>query len=681
MRKPFRPLCKLTATVFLALIMTAVPAAGTPAAAASLPESAHPYANSADETWSYEYPGGAEYLKITFSADTKTEYMYDWITITDAAGTEIRCGGDMLSGKSLYLKGSSFTIRLTSDQSGQEYGFRFTSIESIGKAEYDEPHYLMDGSTLVRYTGNAQHLVIPSSIDGHKVTAINESLFKGNEALQTVVLPDTLTYLGTSAFEKCVNLEQISVPESLESMGFAVFSGCSSLQEITLPENLTVLQGYEFMNCTSLRKVTLSSKGTDIGPTSFWNCENLRVVEGPIKSMSAEGFPFFYCNSLTSVEFADSMTALPDTFPGYLADLLQIVVTVGQNSVVYPQLRDNDVCYVVRETGETNVGSIPVDTVRGKMEYVIRTCITDGMSDYEKVKALHDWLCRNAEYDNTFTNYGADGVLLKGTGVCQSYTDAFRGMLGLIGIENATETGDDHIWNMVCLDGEWYHIDVTWDDNGDEPDYDFFCVTNYALEGIESHECFTGSHYASAYEYNYFYHEGLLDQWIENSRAAITQSLGAGQSTFTFNLDLEYWGIRNKTVVLALRDQTYAFSGVPVQLDFSLETQNYQGIVTASVLLEEADFVLPAAMDVIEDEAFMNTAVTVVSIPDGVSEIGERAFADCAALRQIYIPASCTQIAESAFENDAPLLIICESGSTAAAWAQAHGYAHLAPAA
>ena len=86
--------------------------------------------------------------------------------------------------------------------------------------------------------------------------------------------------------------------------------------------------------------------------------------------------------------------------------------------------------------------------------------------DWQTALNLHDYLTHNAYYDNTLTIYGADGVLLRGTGVCDSYSKAYTLLLRKAGISvHRVISGQmNHAWNRVCIDGIWGHVDVTWDD-------------------------------------------------------------------------------------------------------------------------------------------------------------------------------------------------------------------------
>ena len=112
---------------------------------------------------------------------------------------------------------------------------------------------------------------------------------------------------------------------------------------------------------------------------------------------------------------------------------------------------------------------------------VIAKVIKPGMNDFQKELALHDYLVESAEYDTAHVNdkpvrpedHNPYGILVEKTGVCESYAKAFSLLLNKARIENkyvtgygshGDGTGERHGWSMVKLDGEWYCVDVTWDD-------------------------------------------------------------------------------------------------------------------------------------------------------------------------------------------------------------------------
>lgn len=129
------------------------------------------------------------------------------------------------------------------------------------------------------------------------------------------------------------------------------------------------------------------------------------------------------------------------------------------------------------------------------------------MSDYEKVKAIHDYLVIHVNYDyenlenDTLPDdaFTAEGALIKNSAVCEGYAKAFSYLCEKAGLQVELVYGiakDDtheeyHAWNQVCVDSLWYNIDVTWDDpflngenvtDGSNMIYDYFLVPDSALE-------------------------------------------------------------------------------------------------------------------------------------------------------------------------------------------------------
>ena len=130
-------------------------------------------------------------------------------------------------------------------------------------------------------------------------------------------------------------------------------------------------------------------------------------------------------------------------------------------------------------------------TVVGKVNSIVDELITEDMSDYTRALVLHDWLIYNANYDFTYTHYEAAGVLLYGTGVCDSYARAYLMLCTAAGLECMYVSGsgysggiwDRHGWNLVNLGGSWYHVDCTWDDPGEGgyERHDYFCVDDETM--------------------------------------------------------------------------------------------------------------------------------------------------------------------------------------------------------
>ncbi len=108
-------------------------------------------------------------------------------------------------------------------------------------------------------------------------------------------------------------------------------------------------------------------------------------------------------------------------------------------------------------------------TLEEKVEEVVQQADREaGSTQYDKALWLHDYLITHTKYDFNLEHYWADDVLLKGTGVCNGYASAYHLLLEQAGIPSMVITGDTplgyHAWNLIQIDGQWYHVDVTMND-------------------------------------------------------------------------------------------------------------------------------------------------------------------------------------------------------------------------
>lgn len=120
-------------------------------------------------------------------------------------------------------------------------------------------------------------------------------------------------------------------------------------------------------------------------------------------------------------------------------------------------------------------------------------------SDLQKVKTVHDQIIRSTVYDytnylnNTLpkVSYTAYGALVRHTAVCQGYSLAFEMLMEEVGIPCVTVVSDElkHAWNMVQVDGEWYHVDLTRNDPvpdmKDYVTYDYFLLSDAQIQAGE----------------------------------------------------------------------------------------------------------------------------------------------------------------------------------------------------
>lgn len=134
-----------------------------------------------------------------------------------------------------------------------------------------------------------------------------------------------------------------------------------------------------------------------------------------------------------------------------------------------------------------------------EIERIAKEIIKDDMSDFEKVKAVNDWVVNKTKYNvdteekyNGASPHAAYTLLTHGEGVCQAYALVVNRLLDEAKLKSiyVTGTADDgsgevaHAWNLVEVDGKWYHLDTTWNDPvayKDMLSYGYFLKTDAAI--------------------------------------------------------------------------------------------------------------------------------------------------------------------------------------------------------
>jgi hypothetical protein len=145
-----------------------------------------------------------------------------------------------------------------------------------------------------------------------------------------------------------------------------------------------------------------------------------------------------------------------------------------------------------------------IDEINEYIDDFIANNINSDMSDYDKIKAFHDYVINNTKYDtNTIDEYGninvldkshtAFGLIKNGKAICGGYTDIMAIYLSDLGINNYRIATEDHVWNFLNLDGVWYHLDLTFDDPvaSDNNQYlldDYFLISTEQLLNLNSSE-------------------------------------------------------------------------------------------------------------------------------------------------------------------------------------------------
>ena len=134
-------------------------------------------------------------------------------------------------------------------------------------------------AVVTMFDGVSSSVVIPSAIEGYKVTEIDIQAFYKNPFITDVTIPDGVKKIGDMAFDSCYSLKSIEIPSSVTEFGNYVFSDCSELETFEIPRNVKTISDGMFNNCRSLNCVDIPESVTKICKDAFSHCTALTTVD------------------------------------------------------------------------------------------------------------------------------------------------------------------------------------------------------------------------------------------------------------------------------------------------------------------------------------------------------------------------------------------------------------------
>ena len=139
-----------------------------------------------------------------------------------------------------------------------------------------------------------------------------------------------------------------------------------------------------------------------------------------------------------------------------------------------------------------------IKEVENKVNDIYNKLYNPNTTDYNNIKAFHDYIINNTKYDsnrsdNNIIHYKSDiayGPLIEGYALCGGYSDAMELFLEKLNIESYKVSSEKHVWNAIYYNGEWLHLDLTWDDpvtnTGDQILlHDYFLITTDKLKSMK----------------------------------------------------------------------------------------------------------------------------------------------------------------------------------------------------
>lgn len=510
------------------------------------------------------------------------------------------------------------------------------SIGTVTKITSGDFVYTVEDNvaTIVDYTGSANALVIPQTIDGRKIVRIGDYALSKKAKLNSVVVPESVESIGSSAFEDSVDLKKVTLPDGVTKIGPSAFYGCSNLNSVTLSENTETIGDCAFYECDSLYSINLENV-SQIGAGTFVYCSNLDDIDLTNCSLIGEN-AFSVCQSLINIKFPDSIYSIPQTAFEY---------TLWEQSAPDGVLYAGDFAYKIIGDYSDKSLSFKNGTNAINDDFLTYNDTVESISIPESVANIGVSAFEGCSALKTVTIPDSCGVQAMAFYGCSSLTDINYN-------ETAVRTAP-----TAFVETAWYNS---------QPD------------GIVYH-----GKSACAYKGDF-----KANETIKDGTVVVTDGLFYGDEELT-SIDIadsvEYIGSMAFEECINLREVKLPKSLYTICEETFYGCESLESITLPDVVnIGESAFahcisikniVIPESVEFgIDDSAFLNcTSLQKVTVNGNIQQIGSAVFMNCENLKSINIPKSVESIGNDVFEFCDNVTIKCYENSYAHEYAKTNG--------
>ena len=297
-------------------------------------------------------------------------------------------------------------------------------------------------------------------------------------------------------------------------LGLAL-SSCSIVANFIAPGNMTLQEEW-----VDVEIMSSASGYTAVSPEDYYQYSQMSDFQKSLYDMFANAVK----NGESVIDIGDeyyTADVVTKVYSRFLSDYPQYFYVTG--NIEYGVAKDEGIEYIrikytdgvtvddfndngnLSKTADRKLIAERIERFNSEVDKILYG-IPAGLSQLELEKYLHDYLVDNVEYYQGTVDFNASplpdytnayGGLVNGEGICQTYAELMQYLCYCVGINanqvSGTSLEDEaHVWNVAEIEGEWYHLDVTWDDpmlaEGQTMDYiryDYFNRTDVDI--IDDH--------------------------------------------------------------------------------------------------------------------------------------------------------------------------------------------------
>ena len=521
-----------------------------------------------------------------------------------------------------------------------------STVEINGYTGHDEnliiPSTIVDGG--ITYTINAignhafwlndelQSVEIPNT-----VTSIGKSAFQDCENLCNIKLSTSLESIGSSAFKKSVMLTSCEIPECVRIIGDAAFAE-SSITNIVIPNSVTCVGQSAFQSCISLLNVTLGSSLKEINDSVFKNCKSLQAIEIPTAITTIGYSAFENCSSLTDVSLNTSLKSIATKAFKKCSRLSSIELPEGLETIGAETFKETALNQLVIPNSVTHINVSAFNSCSSLTNVTLGSSLSSlGELAFSYCKNLTELTIKSSSLtmgEKAFNDTGLKKISCDTPKPPTGPQNCFLSFNKRI-YKNAVVTVPAFAEADYKATSPWQYFSQIITTN----------VGSFFVDDLILYQ--TSDSTASVIKSNGINENVTIPEIvIDNGIAYTVNAIMA--NAFKNNKVLKSVVIPNTVITIG----TSAFEGCStlnsVIMGTAVESIGTSGFKGCSAL---GTIALPKSLQTIGEQAFMNTGLTSITLPDAVTSIGNSTFEDCSSLASVAFGASMTRIGSRAFKT------------------------------